>query len=173
MGVRRRIAHLVAIFVVIGGGIVGVAAAPAHALSCYDGWLRSDANNKYVSVELGYGGGSNAMLRARASSVGPWERFEFCWGVQNNPGYLAIRSIANGKWVAAELGRTGNDYGMLRARSTSIGPWETFSGLTGLRNTTNWKWVTAELGQTGSRDAMLRARANSYGPWEHFTNSGP
>jgi hypothetical protein len=62
---------------------------------------------------------------------------------------------------------------MLRARSTSIGPWETFSGLTGLKNTTNLKWVTAELGQTGSRDAMLRARANSYGPWEHFTNPGP
>jgi hypothetical protein len=87
MGVRRRIARLIAIFVVIGGGIVGVAAAPAHALSCHDGWLRSDANHKYVSVELGYGTTSpyRGMLRARASSVGPWERFEFCWGVQNNP----------------------------------------------------------------------------------------
>jgi hypothetical protein len=109
--------------------------------------LRSDANHKYVSVELGYGTTSpyRGMLRARASSVGPWERFEFCWRVQNNPGYLAIRSLTNGKWVAAELGRTGKDYGMLRARSTSIGSWETFSGLTGLKNTTNLKWVLRSL----------------------------
>ena len=175
MKFRRVIARLVAVSMVLGG-LLAISAAPAHALSCYDGWMRSDANNKYVSAELGYSTTSPyyGMLRARASSSsGPWERFEFCWGVNNNPGNLAIRSLANGKWVSAELGRTGNDYAMLRARASSIGPWETFNGLSGLRNSTNWKWVTAELGQTGSRDAMLRARANSYGPWEHFSNTGP
>jgi hypothetical protein len=176
MKFRQLLAQLVAVSVVIGGGVVGVVAvtaAPAHALECYDGWLRSDANGRYVTTELGYGGTSHAMLRARATRVGPWEQYEFCWGVNGNGANLAIRSRANNRWVSAELGRTGNDYGMLRARATSIGPWETFNGGLGLRNNSNLKWVTAELGQTGSRDAMLRARANSYGPWEHFTNPGP
>jgi hypothetical protein len=173
---RRRLAHLVAVAVVISGGVVGMVAgtaAPAHALNCYDGWLRSDANGKYVSVEMAYGGVDKYMLRARASTVGSWERFEFCWGVNNNPANVAIRSLRNGKWVSAELGYGGGRYGMLRARADRIGPWETFSGFAGFRSLANGKYVTAELGYTGSLDAMLRARADSYGPWERFTNCCP
>jgi hypothetical protein len=33
---------------------------------------------------------------------------------------------ANGLYVSAEIGYTGSYYGMLRARATSIGPWEIF-----------------------------------------------
>jgi hypothetical protein len=112
-------------------------------------------------------------LRARSSSVGSWERFELCWNVNNNPFELAIRSLANGKWVSAELQYTGALYGMLRARATSIGPWETFNGGSGLRNKANWKFVSAELQYTGIRYGMLRARADRYGPWEQFRNPGP
>jgi hypothetical protein len=177
MRLWRRLAHLVAVTVVVGGGVVGVVAGtatPARALSCYDGWLRSDANGRYVSTELNYSGVDHAMLRARRTgSPGAWEQYEFCWGVNNNPAQVAIRSLANGRWVSAELGYGGGKYAMLRARATSIGPWETFNAGYGLRNIKNWRWVTAELGYTGSYYGMLRARGDHYGAWEHFSNSGP
>jgi hypothetical protein len=177
MRLRRRLAHLVAVSVLAGAGVVGVVAvtaAPAHALTCYDGWLRSDANGRYVSTELGYGGVDHAMLRARRTgSPGPWEQYEFCWGIGGNDANLAIRSLANGRWVSAELGYGGAKYAMLRARATSIGPWETFNGAYGFRNTKNGRWVSAELGYTGAYYAMLRARGDHYGPWEHFSNPGP
>jgi hypothetical protein len=176
MRIRRRIARLVAALVLVAGGVVGMAvgsAAPAYALSCYDGWLRSSANGKYVSVEMTYTGIDKYMLRARASSPGSWERLEFCWGVNNNPANLAIRSLRNGNWVSAELGYGGGRYGMLRARAASIGPWETFNGASFFRNVANGRYVSAELGYTGGLDAMLRARATSVGPWERFTNCCP
>jgi hypothetical protein len=40
---------------------------------------------------------------------------------------IAIRSTQHNQYVSAELGYTGGDYGMLRARSSSIGPWESFT----------------------------------------------
>ncbi|MYS22369.1 hypothetical protein GA0115240_140649 [Streptomyces sp. DvalAA-14] len=40
-------------------------------------------------------------------------------------GTYAILSVANGESVTAEVDDTGNNYGMLRARSATIGPWET------------------------------------------------
>jgi hypothetical protein len=170
----QKVARLVAVLVVGVAGLVVVGpATPAHALSCYDGWLKSSANGKYVSAELNYTGIGYAELRARNTSVGPWERFEFCWRVGNNPAQVAIRSLANGKWVSAELGYSEPFYGMLRARASTIGPWETFNASVGLRNLANWKLVSAELGYTGGRNGMLRARASSFGPWESFTNPGP
>jgi hypothetical protein len=142
-------------------------------LQCYDGWLQSVANGKYVAAELNYTGAGYGELRARSSSVGSWERFEFCFGIGGALAAVAIRSLANGKWVAAELQYTGALYGMLRARASSIGPWETFNGGSGLRNKANWKFVSAELQYMGIRYGMLRARADRYGPWEQFRNPGP
>jgi hypothetical protein len=161
-----------------GGFRIGLSASQSRRiadqpLQCYDGWLQSVANGKYVAAELNYTGAGYGELRARSSSVGSWERFEFCWNVNNNPLELAIRSRANGKWVSAELQYTGPLYGMLRARANGIGPWETFNGGLGLRNKANWKFVSAELQYTGLRYGMLRARADQYGPWEQFRNPGP
>lgn len=176
MKLRGVVALLVAMSVVICGGVAGVVAgpaAPAHALECYDGWLKSDANGKYVSAELGYTGPGHGELRARANSVGRWERFEFCWGTNQTAFNLSIRSLANGKWVSAELNYGGALNGMLRARADSIGPWETFYAPNGIQSRANWKWVSAELQYTGIREGMLRARANGYGPWERFSNPGP
>jgi hypothetical protein len=141
---------------------------------CYDGWLQSVANGKYVAAELHYTGAGYGELRARSSSVGSWERFEFCFGIGGALAAVAIRSLANGKWVSAELQYTGALYGMLRARASGIGPWETFAAINGgLRNQTNLRFVSAELQYTGIRYGMLRARANSRGPWEEFRTSRP
>ncbi len=84
-----------------------------------------------------------------------------------------ITSNANGGIVSAELGYGGNDYGMLRARATAIGPWEQFELCIGstfdtLRSLANNLYVSAELGYGGGDYAMLRARAAAIGPWEQF-----
>ncbi len=84
--------------------------------------IYSQANGRYVSAEIGYGGPSYAMLRARHGGVGPWERFI----LHNNFNTFSIQSEANGQFVAAEIGWSGRSHGMLRARNSFIGPWEKF-----------------------------------------------
>jgi hypothetical protein len=88
----------------------------------------SVANKNYVSAELGYTGGNYAMLRARASVVGPWEQYNFnCFKNSSGNVQCTIQSQANKNYVSAELGYTGGNYAMLRARASAIGPWEQFN----------------------------------------------
>jgi hypothetical protein len=136
--------------------------------------IRSKANGRYVSAELGYKGSSYGALRARATTVGAWERYQ-CVALSSNK--WAIESRANQRYTSAELGYKGSTYGMLRARSTSIGSWETYTLTTvsacscvAIR-AANSKFVSAELGYTGSTYGLLRARSASIGPWEEFTIS--
>ncbi len=100
------------------------AAAPADAVSCYDQQsIESAQNLDWVSAELGYTGANYAMLRARATAIGPWEKFTlFCHLLPFGPqfAYLVIQSQANASYVSAELGYTGGSYAMLRARATAI-----------------------------------------------------
>jgi len=139
--------------------------------ACYvDVIITSQANGGLVSAELGYGGGDYAMLRARASAVGPWERYTVCLGSS----YDTITSQANGRLVSAELGYGGGDYAMLRARASAVGPWEKFrfescgSGCVTIWSLANNRLVSAELGYGGGDYGMLRARATNVGPWERF-----
>jgi hypothetical protein len=137
-------------------------------------YIYSPANQKYVSTELGYSGGSYAMLRARATAFGPWETYSVCRD-QNN-GITTIKSAVNLLFVSAELGYSGSNYGMLRARASSQGPWETWytpvdpgsGNSTFFFNISNDRYASAELGYVGSNYGMLRARANSVGSWETF-----
>jgi hypothetical protein len=135
------------------------------------------SNGRWVSVELGYSGPTYGMLRARATEIGPWERFYVhCLG----GGQIALRSQANGAWVTAEMQYTGSSYGMLRARAARINAWEryTFESLDGafatqpvvLISTANGREVSAELGYTGADNGMLRARGGT-GPWEIYMPS--
>ena len=134
--------------------------------------IRSKANGRYVSAELGYTGSSYGMLRARATTVGAWERYQ-CIALGSDK--WAIESRANQQYTSAELGYKGSSYGMLRARSARIGSWETYT-LTPVSSCScmairaaNSKFVSAELGNTGSTYGLLRARSTSVGPWEEFT----
>jgi hypothetical protein len=89
----------------------------------------SNANNRWVSTEVDRRGGSKGMLRARAETVGPWERYSIhCSGQPYPKGTFVIYARANNKWVAAELGYTGAEKGMLRARADVPGAWEHFFG---------------------------------------------
>jgi hypothetical protein len=130
-------------------------------------------NGKYVSTELEYSGVLSDALRARATAVGSWEKFQ-CVAIGTNQ--WALRSRANGKYVAVELGYPSFLYGTLRARSTSIGPWETFTiaptaacpQCVALRSSTNHLFASAELNYPGSAYGLVRARTRTASTWESY-----
>jgi hypothetical protein len=146
---------------------------PQDTINCFSHVvIYSIANDLFVSTELGYTGANHAMLRARASVVGPWEQYSVCRDEQTQ--VTNIVSDANGLYVSAELEYTGGNYAMLRARATTQGPWETWltasdpPGETWILNIVNNRYVSAELGYTGGNYAMLRARGVANGPWELY-----
>jgi hypothetical protein len=91
-----------------------------------------------------------------------------------------IRFTANNRYVSAEISNSGDDYGMLRARATAVGPWEQYTLLVSgsvwaIRSDANGRYVSAEISRTGADYGMLRARATEIGPWEQYAlyyNSG-
>jgi hypothetical protein len=159
------------------------AAFPADTFTCYDQQsLDANANADYVSAELGYTGADYGMLRARATTVGPWEKFDFCY--DSTQGWWAISSDANGRYVTAQFGYAGASFGEVTASSTTIGPYQKWLlscvlgapvgpqiGFVVIRAQTNLNYVSAELGYTGADYAMLRARATTVGPWEEYYNA--
>ena len=89
----------------------------------------SNAARRYVSAELSWGpnGYPYATLRARAREVHSWERFWVRQTPWNQPS--PILSLANNRWVSAELGWGSYWYGTLRARRhrfQGTGAWEQF-----------------------------------------------
>lgn len=156
------------------------AAFPGDTFSCHDQLsLLSNANEDYVSAELGYTGASYGMLRARATTVGPWEKFDFCDDLTQ--GWWAITSDANGLYVTAQFGYAGASFGELTASSSIIGPFQKWvlSCIPGppvsphinwvaIQAQTNLNYVSAELGYTGANYGMLRARASTAGQWEEY-----
>ena len=131
-------------------------------------------NGNYVSAELGETGPLKGALRARATSVGAWEKFK-CVAIDH--GRWAFRSRANSRYVAAELDYPSYIYGALRARSTSIGAWENFTvrpvascaRCVLLKSPANQRFVSAELGFPGTAHALMRARSARGSSWETFT----
>ncbi len=173
---RRAVIANALVALVAATALIPVMSSSASAtVKCNTGsYIIGFANSKYVSAELGYTGSYYGMLRSRASEPGPWENYTICgyWDGFTHVDYII--NEANGRYVSAELGYTGGDYGMLRARATSLGPWEKFDivryGPNGnmyyIRSKANGRYVSVELGYTGIKYAMLRARATSIGSWE-------
>jgi hypothetical protein len=136
--------------------------------------FKSVAANRYVSAELDYSGGGWAMLRARATSIGPWEQFSLCG--QGNQ--TALWSVAAGNYVSMEYGYGGGAWAMLRARSATHDAWEHFSlehigscgdSCTAIRSTFTDRLVTAELAYEDGDYGMLRARTTGTPEaWEQF-----
>lgn len=72
-----------------------------------------------MTAEISWTGDQNGLLRARATSIGSWERFRIP-ATSPNGGGFTILSLANNRYVTAEVGRSGE----LRARATTVGAWE-------------------------------------------------
>jgi len=170
----KKVLATIATTVVMTGLVGAVGASPAAAdtpVGCNsDFTMYSNANKKAVSAELSYTGSVYGLLRARSSTVGPWEKFTLC----KYTTYYTIKSNANGLYVSVELGMTGPYNGILRARSSAVGPWEKLTK-TNIGNgwqfyfgsQANNKLVSVELGETYTGiAASLRARATSLGNWE-------
>jgi hypothetical protein len=158
-----------------GGQTSGVKPYSTVGWECSaQGWIQSAYNGLYVSTELGYSGAEKGMLRARSTSVGPWELYQLCWRTGVGGPTYAIWSDGAAKFVTAEIGPEAAVYGMLRARSNSVGAWEEFTiyGATKLLILgANSKWVSAEFGWSGNWYGMLRARSESIGQWEEYNSS--
>jgi hypothetical protein len=144
--------------------------APAEPYSCDFITLQSTYNNRYVAAE----NGGDRRLRARATAVGPWERFELCFF---RDGTVDLASADSNRLVSAEVGWAGSDRGTLRARATQSGPWERYilayyssPEAVALYSPSSaaGAYVSAEFGWAGSKWGTLRARAGSAGPWEKF-----
>lgn len=180
---RRLVRRCVALAAGVALMLLASPAAPAQEAvpSCAAGYNRhtiwvSFAANKYVTAELGYGGGNYAMVRAARDDAGPWEDWSFCSYWEGATKVTYIKNERNDRYVSAELGRTGVDYGMLRARATGIGPWEKFKferwgpnpTMYTIKSLANGRYVSTELGYGGYRQNMLRARATSIGNWEKY-----
>jgi hypothetical protein len=87
---------------------------------------------------------------------------------------LTITSLANDRYVSAEIGWSGSGYGLLRARATEAREWELFqvcfNGTNStIRSMANGRYVSAEIGWSGSDYGLLRARATEAREWERFS----
>ncbi|MEU0099930.1 endonuclease/exonuclease/phosphatase family protein [Streptomyces sp. NPDC006267] len=159
--------------------------ADAVAKSAGQKWaLKSLANGKYVSVDLNETDTQlQWRLRARADSVGSWERFTL--HTNHRAKTMGLRSEVTGFLVTAEFNDGGDREGMLRARGARLGQWQQFTpeyvnekppagspegsqvlAFTATPTGGAPKYVTAEVGEAG--DGLLRARGTKLGSWEKF-----
>ncbi|MGW3985127.1 fascin domain-containing protein [Streptomyces mirabilis] len=119
---------------------------------------------------------------------------ELTWNLQPTGSYslprgtdcasTSITSVANQHYVSAELGYSGDQSGMLRARSTGIGPWEQFdlcrsirfmpTGSYAIRSANSNQYITAV--DSNNPPAMLRVARDTISTDEEFyitrTNDG-
>lgn len=145
--------------------------APANEI-----YIFSYAANNYVSAEFGWSGTQRGILHARSGSTspGPWETF---YTTSNNDGTLSLSVYDNSGtryYVSAEDGWTGNSYGILRARSTSIGPWEKFQ--INSRFISGWDNYPSAW-KTPARDSFANLwgynrECVSFAAWKIYENSG-
>ncbi|MFE3404838.1 fascin domain-containing protein [Streptomyces anulatus] len=91
-------------------------------------------------------------------------------------GPVAINSVRNGKFTAAEVNYPAPNTGALRARSAQVGgAWESFafewdeaSDTYAIKSLANNRYVAVEKNFTGQAQNTLRARSTTAGGWERF-----
>jgi len=93
----------------------------------------------------------------------------------DEPSLIAMQSVRNGNYVAAEVSYAAPHTGVLRARSADVGGWESFAfewdettQTYALRSAANGRYVAVEKNFTGSARNVLRARSTGVGGWERF-----
>lgn len=80
-----------------------------------------------MSQEFGYGGFRWGELRARSNVIRQTEKF-FVYQIGSQYAFQSLLPPnSTCCYVSAEIGDGGGYYGMLRARSYSVGSWELFS----------------------------------------------
>lgn len=169
----RLVHHLARWTMVVALTAAGLAVPQtAHAAGCAHVTIQSTWTLNFASVEIGESGFRYAMLRARASKVGPWEKFTSCYYESGD--YFTFRSDANGKYVVVQSSN-GNTAWMLTATvdqatavSTHFRKVNASSDTPSLLALRNDNYVSTELGYVDADYGLLRARATSIGPWEQL-----
>jgi hypothetical protein len=200
---RRILGRLVAaaalVLVTTGPASPGAAAAPhtepsafgmdfpgtSYQDHCWATWMIAGSGTRLLVAgewnTATHSGNRRGMLRLRTpeAQTGPWEQFVFCRQATSGLYYIGTRNAVDGgmRLVSVEHDYTGSIAGMLRARATSLGPWELFyaqsqpGGTWALRAFSSGDptpYVSAEKEYPGTDRGMLRARAASPGIWERF-----
>ena len=173
----RRLVSLIALTLTSVTTSVVVAAPAATAepfVACFEGdsmALRNRSSWNFVTAELGYTGDEFTMLRARATSAGPWERWTLCRLTRTSKWYFLVNQAMDAdQWyegvVWADVNAPGAMDGMLRANgfytTDGISTAEQFEKVMvgnylTLKSRTTGKFVIAETGYPGGHDGMLRA----------------
>ncbi|MEU7899214.1 hypothetical protein AB0B45_40960 [Nonomuraea sp. NPDC049152] len=175
---------------IMGVAVLGIATPQAHAAEYDCTYLNTVAiktqatsarPSRYLSAELAYGEPYYGMIRARATQIGPWEKFKRYRCAEGAPIPVYALRAANGLWVSSERGYGGAYNGLLRASADIVQEWELFYMKLGGNAPGEWSdiywtpsygaqryYVSAEWGAGGDHHGMARARAGQVGPWEKF-----
>jgi len=125
--------------------------------------LRAVVNNDYVTA--GSGGNSALIASDVNAQIGAASPDEFMV-VDRGDGFVALKCLANGKYVQATNAGTGP----LKAVSASVGTWEAFrwedrgNGVVALKNMASSQYVQATAAGAGT----LQGVGTWVGSWESF-----
>jgi len=182
---RRAFAAIV-LFAAIPGCAADVTYDPSSSTESTDLTASGSTSNSLVALDgaptskllqlAGVGSTSTSFQNNGAASI-PQQLSLGAEGFCDGP--WAIYSPFNHNFVSVEFADQGDDYRMLRARNSFVGPWEQFGRCTDSAGTSWFSWnhvffVSVELGFQGTtkngnpKNAMLRARATSVGAWEKY-----
>ncbi|MCG7207380.1 fascin domain-containing protein [Streptomyces arenae] len=95
--------------------------------NCVPAHITSNGDHRFTTAGAAGTGDESGMLRADVDGIGPREQLNLCLTADYPSDDYALQSAATGLFVSVEVGYTGDQYGMLRARSNRAGPWEIFS----------------------------------------------
>lgn len=146
-------------------------AETVHPDGCGTVSLMNVYTSLYVSVELGTSTTWYEELRARATSVGPWEKFTMC--INDSTNVFTLQSQANGLYVTTEEWYDPPWQYMLQADSSTVGQQQQFV----LYNVNaDYQWftgssgylVSGDLNFSGNDRGVLIANRKSLGPWEEW-----
>lgn len=163
VAVRRLLVLLVALAAALVVPAAPASAAPAPAAAAP---AAATAPDRPLTAAAG---GAVKALKQRAAAA-PGIQALLCQRTY----FWFFTRIGGSAIVSAELGYTGGNYGQLRARAGTVGPWEWFdvcydeAGDWFAIKGPNGRWVSVEMGYVNGSYAMLRARATAVGPWEKF-----
>jgi len=128
--------------------------------------IKAMANGNFVSAD---NAGASPLIANRTTAQG-WEKFQI---VNNGDGTISFLSMANGKYVSADISTTGGN--KLIAQATTIQQWEKFkqvdlgNGTVAFQALANNQFVSCDL-NTGA-PTLIADRAAVGGAWEAFVVS--
>ena len=123
---------------------------------------------------------SGSTCSLAKNTQGMRDAIRYLWDRQRVGGIINLQSLANNRFVTAEIRYTGASYGMLRAGATVASGWERFrtqgdckaAAGCAIRAMANNRFVTTEINYTGASYGMLRANATVASGWERYRIEG-